>query len=244
MLAMSSFDDGKAVLFDPFLGKTLRVLTSPAVSLSLAFSPDGRILAGGGRDGNISLWDVATGQRKVRLEGELGPVFSVAFSPDGTLLASTGTAGPQVKLWDASTGRLVHLIKGHHLATNTVAFSPDGKTLASGGSDGMLRLWDVATGQQRMYTDGRSAVLRNVVFSPDGRLLAATAHDSDIRLWEVAELTDNLTDARGSGGEADHSSSNNPAPVANSYSGSAPPPVYSVGGLRARSIEPDLCLDG
>ena len=85
------------------------VLQSPCPSV---FSPDGRTLACGGRDGNISLWDVATGDRKLRLEGELGPVFSVAFSPDGTLLASTGTAGPQVKLWEASTGRLVQSHQG------------------------------------------------------------------------------------------------------------------------------------
>ena len=108
----------------------------------------------------------------------------------------------------------------------------------------MLRLWEVATGRQRMYLDGRSCVLRNIAFSPDGRTLLATGNDTEIRLWEVGRMSDDLYDAGGSGGEADRSAPNNPPPFANSYSGSAPPPVYSVGGLRARSIEPDLCLDG
>jgi WD40 repeat protein len=244
LLAATSSEEGKTVLCDPVLGKTLRVLSTTSVSLSVAFSPDGRILATGGRDGRICLWDVATGGAKFRLDGEFGPVLSVAFSPAGTLLASTSTGSPQVELWEVSTGRQVKIIKGNGQATNAVAFSPDGKTLASGGNDGMLRLWNVSTGHQRMYLDGRSVALRNVMFSPDGRTLLATANDKDIRLWEVAELADELSDAGGSGRQPDGPSSNKPPRFANSHSGSEPRPVYSMDGPRARSIEPNVCLDG
>jgi WD40 repeat protein len=244
VLAATSFEENKTVLCDPMRGKTLHVLSTSSVALSVAISPDGKTLATGGRDGKISLWDVASGETRQRLEGDVGPILSVTFSPVGTLLASASLASPFVKLWEPSTGRLIRIIKANRHSTNTVAFSPDGNTLASGGNDGMVRLWNVASGRQRLFLDARSSMLRKVAFSPDGRTLLATANDDQIRLWQVAGLSDDLPDAGGSDSEPDRCSSNNPRRSANSYSGSAPPPVYLLEGLRAQTTELDVCLDG
>jgi WD40 repeat protein len=102
---------------------------------SVAFSPDGKILASASRDGTVRLWNVAThSQIGKPLTGHTGGVTSVAFSPDGkTLATGTGYRDRTVRLWDVATHRRIgNPIAGHAGTVFSVAFSPDGKTVASG----------------------------------------------------------------------------------------------------------------
>jgi hypothetical protein len=155
---------------------------------SVAFSPDGRLLASGSWDNTVKLWDVATGREVRTLRGHTDWVRSVAFSPDGRLLAS-GSWDNTVKLWDVATGREVRTIRGHDIEVESVAFSPDGRRLASGSGDGTVKLWDVATGQEvgtlRGYTDSALGWVLSVAFSPDGRRLASGSKDGTVRIWGV-----------------------------------------------------------
>jgi WD40 repeat protein len=85
---------------------TIRLITTlsqatPAGSGSVAFSPDGRLLASGSADNTIKLWEVASGSEVRTLTGHTYLVWSVAFSPDGRLLAS-GSGDNTIKLWDIS----------------------------------------------------------------------------------------------------------------------------------------------
>ena len=115
---------------------------------SVAFSPNGEILASGNENGAVYLWDVMTRRYKAKplpRATQIG-INSVIFSPDGRTLASG--SNEIIRLWDVVTGENKQTIKDTP-SVSSVAFSPDGKTLASVGGNETIRLWDAVTGKQK-----------------------------------------------------------------------------------------------
>ena len=179
-------DDGTVRLWNAETGNPERKLegqTAAAVK-TVAFSPDGWMLASGG--GGISLWDVATGDRLRTLHGHKKWVNSIAFSPDSRMLASGGDDAT-VRLWDVSTGEHLRTLEETgtrvRAAVLSVDFSPDGRTLASGNWR-YVYVWDVMTGGLKRILEGHADRVNGVAFSPDGRTLASGSQDGTILLWE------------------------------------------------------------
>lgn len=140
-------------------------------SASLAYSPDGKLLASGDQDGEIRLWDTETFTLKNELSAHLLAVQSLAFSPNGRLLAA-GSQDYTISIWDPAGGQLVYHLREHYASVSSLAFSPDGKVLASAGMDGRVILWDVATGQVINAISGMNGAIYSLAFHPDGRFLA------------------------------------------------------------------------
>ncbi len=151
---------------------------------SVAFHPDGLMLATAWGDGKVRLWGVQEGQPEHILVGHTETVFSVAFHPNGSTLAS-GSLDQKVMLWDVQTGHLLRALEGHTGTVNSVAFHPNGSTLASGSADGKVMLWDVKTGQILRTLEGHAGAVYSVAFHPDGSTLASASQDKTVRLWDI-----------------------------------------------------------
>ena len=179
---------------------------------SIAFRPDGKVLASAGQDKTVRLWDVNTRQQIKTFGINLFPKVNIVFSPDGKMLASGGGSDgiDNAYLWDADTGKRLRAFsedavsgRSRKLIVMDVAFRPDGKMLASTGGVQTTRLWDVNTGQQiRALTEQiripheqirkPSGYLRqtrkgqSVAFSPDGNMLVSGGGFRDsVDLWDV-----------------------------------------------------------
>jgi WD40 repeat protein len=134
---------------------------------AVAFSPDNRWLASGGKDNVIKIWDLANGNVLRTLYGHTSNVNALAVSPDGKLLASGsgdindkrdlgtftqggvvgGAEDTTVRIWSVQTGRQLQVLRGHELPVGAVAFSNDGHSLTSVSGDA-VKVWDVSAGTE------------------------------------------------------------------------------------------------
>ena len=187
----SAGGDGPVRLWNVESGQQKAALKGHEWATSVAFSPDGTLLASGG-DLTVRMWDVATNTNIATLEGHTEVVNAVAFSPEGKLLTS-GSWDNTVKLWDVETNTNIATLEGHTDGVVSVAFSPDGTLLASGSWDNTVKLWDVETNTNIATLEGHTRSVVSVAFSPNGTLLASASADNTVKLWDVATNTNIAT---------------------------------------------------
>lgn len=185
-LASSRGDNTTIKLWDVSTGQLRREIVEKQSVISLAFSPNGQILASGGLGRTVKLWDLQTGKLLRTVGKHTHPVFSVAFSPDGKTLAS-GSGDNTIELWSLPKGKKLRTLKGHSDDITSIAFSPNGQTLISGSWDKTVKLWNLQTGEiLRDFAENSQRIL-SVDFSSDGKTFASVSGDRTIKIWRSRE---------------------------------------------------------
>ncbi|MBD2562825.1 MULTISPECIES: WD40 domain-containing protein [Nostoc] len=151
---------------------------------SVAFSPDGKLLATGDTNNEIRLYQVVDGQQMLTCRGHAGWVRSVTFSPNGDIMAS-GSDDQTVRLWNVSTGQCVANLQGHSSGIQSIAFSTNGHMLASSSEDKTVKFWDIETGLcfKTLSVDDYS--VWSIAFSPDGHTVVTGNDNHTLNLWDI-----------------------------------------------------------
>jgi len=187
--------DRKILLWTVKEGTIAQSIAGPAILRTLAMSPDGKLLAGGGEDPAIHLWELPAAKPGAKLTDHQDWVIALAFSPDSKLLASADYHG-KVVLWDVSDGKKVRSLTPmptpppkeppDPVPAEALAFSPDGKTLAVGSANGNLQMVNVADGKLIRAMPGHTSAITGIAFHPSGNLMVSASKDRTLRLWNPA----------------------------------------------------------
>ncbi|CAE6441223.1 unnamed protein product, partial [Rhizoctonia solani] len=174
--------------------RQLGVIKDDHIFLSVAFSPDAKLIASGCGSYSYSpssyivqLWDVQKMTAVANpFKGHTNWVQSVQFSPDGSRVVS-GSDDNTIRVWDVERGTtVVGPLKGHTSSVRSVAFSPDGSQIVSCSRDRTVRMWDARDGNLigNPY-EGHTDEVRSVAFSPRGTYVASGGDDRTVRIWDV-----------------------------------------------------------
>jgi WD40 repeat protein len=153
--------------------------------LSIAFSPNEKLLASGSADRTIKLWNSYTGKDIKTLHGHKSWIWGIAFSPNGQFLVS-GSYDHTVKVWNVESGECLQTLQGHPSSVLAVAFSLDSKTFFSSGYDKLVKHWDLETGKclHTWEADSTNRVWA-MAMSSNYQQMATGGDDTSVKLWDI-----------------------------------------------------------
>lgn len=168
---------------------TARVVDAPSIggilySTSLAYSPDGTLIAAASDNGTIRLFDADGNAVGEPLGGLTGRMSTLAFSPDGTRLVGATDDG-SIQFWDLDGNPLGNPFSGHDSAITGVVFSPDGESIATAGADGTVRRWSREGTSIGEAFKGHEGTVTSLAFNPNGETVASGGADGTVRLWTI-----------------------------------------------------------
>lgn len=152
---------------------------------SLAFHPDGKILASGCNDNTIRLWNTEIGQCLQILLGHTSSVQTLAFNSKGNILAS-GSNDQTIRLWDISTGECLRIFSGHTNNLIFVTFHPSEQILITASTDNTVRLWNIATGQCVKIFDIAINWRLAIALSHNGKILVTGSDNNAVKFWDIS----------------------------------------------------------
>ena len=157
-------------------------LNSSTGSLStLALSPNGDLLASGGEDKIIHLWDIEKGTKRLTLTGQKNEIRRLVFSPSGKTLASMGY--DEIYIWDVISGERISSGRTNEVC-RCLRFSPDETSIVSGGSNGTIQVRETRTFNVSKILKGHTDLVNDLAFFPDGKTLATASRDGTVILWD------------------------------------------------------------
>jgi WD40 repeat protein len=187
-LAAHATEDDKVRVVDLTTGKERRKEKATEDSvLSLAFSPDAKVLASGAglAESDIRLLEVASGIEIGHLSGHRAGVDKLVFWPDGKTLASA-SSDQTIRLWDVRDprkGRALATLRGHQSSVQALALLSDNVTLASGSADGSVLLWNTAAPRGERSCVTLPIMVAEWVFAPDSKSVVSVDPQGSVARW-------------------------------------------------------------
>jgi WD40 repeat protein len=161
------------------------------IILTINISGDSTLLASGGRDSTIQLWNFVSKKLLKSLNYHKGKITSVCLSPDSRFLLS-GSTDNKVILYDITTDKVVKEFTEHTGDVTSVTFSSDGQLFASAGEDGLVNIYDTGKMNLVISLSGHTSWVRNLCFSNDGKKLLSVGDDSRAIIWDISDINNKV----------------------------------------------------
>ncbi len=151
---------------------------------AVAFNPRMPMLASGGLDDTIKIWDIETGELTHQLTGHSRGINGLSFGPTGQVLASCSD-DDTIRVWNVGTGKTIHKLQGHTRDVTAVAIGYRGAILVSGSEDRTVGVWKLDRGTLIKSLSGNAGMIKCVAVTADNQLVISGGFDNKIRVWRL-----------------------------------------------------------